>query len=603
MFHDSFWVTKRSHPAGGEDLRQAGRVAEHVGDPHLGAAHAEVLLEVALAVHDLAHEALARRQVHVGLDPHAADRDPLPVGDLVRDAVEQLGLALLRSTRTAGPASTRSGSPGRRPSGRPPRRTCACTCAPSRGSATATPCRCGRARWRRRGGRRSRPASPAPAASIARGRRRRPRRRGERASSARGERAQHARPARIVERQRRASRRRARRGRAAAPRRRGRRRRARRARTGTAARRRRWPASRAATGGTAGTIGFDAASTTSSTGPGSPVDGDGLAARVDALHRPALGVADERPRTGSPASRRGSRGRCIASTRRPAHAAGTSPREAEPRRAPRRAPRAARRRTAPARRATARPRPSAAARSGCTSGSTRSVSSRVIRSSTSSRSSCIADHRDIPRRRRELAVGSQRLPGRGADARRHGHDTPPPSTTTTTTTTAACSSTSSTLVGRRRLLGLFAGGVGAAALTACGLASATRGGSRHQATTGTTTTDDRGRRDGSAHRDARGDRRAVPRRRLERRQRPHRERHRAQRHPHAASAARRRPPPGVPLTIDAHGRRRATGCAPLAGARRVPLALRPRRQLLAVHAAPRTRTTCAACRRPTPTAR
>ena len=35
----------------------------------------------------------------------------------------------------------------------------------------------------------------------------------------------------------------------------------------------------------------------------------------------------------------------------------------------------------------------------------------------------------------------------------------------------------STLVGRRRLLGLFAGGAGAAALTACGLASATRGGS------------------------------------------------------------------------------------------------------------------------------
>ena len=48
----------------------------------------------------------------------------------------------------------------------------------------------------------------------------------------------------------------------------------------------------------------------------------------------------------------------------------------------------------------------------------------------------------------------------------------------------------SALVGRRRLLGLFAGGVGAAALTACGLASATRGGSgttRHAATTATTT--------------------------------------------------------------------------------------------------------------------
>src|SRR5262245_56230506 len=44
----------------------------------------------------------------------------------------------------------------------------------------------------------------------------------------------------------------------------------------------------------------------------------------------------------------------------------------------------------------------------------------------------------------------------------------------------------STLVGRRRLLGLFAGGVGAVALTACGLASATRGGSA--GTTSTTAT-------------------------------------------------------------------------------------------------------------------
>jgi len=44
----------------------------------------------------------------------------------------------------------------------------------------------------------------------------------------------------------------------------------------------------------------------------------------------------------------------------------------------------------------------------------------------------------------------------------------------------------SALVGRRRLLGLFAGGVGAAVLTACGLASATRGGSSGSGTTATT---------------------------------------------------------------------------------------------------------------------
>ncbi len=83
------------HPAGCEHLRQAGRVAEHVGDPHLGAAPPEVLLEVPLAVHDLADEALAGRQVHVGLDPHPAGRHPLSARDLRRDAGEELGLAVL----------------------------------------------------------------------------------------------------------------------------------------------------------------------------------------------------------------------------------------------------------------------------------------------------------------------------------------------------------------------------------------------------------------------------------------------------------------------------------------------------------------------------
>ena len=46
----------------------------------------------------------------------------------------------------------------------------------------------------------------------------------------------------------------------------------------------------------------------------------------------------------------------------------------------------------------------------------------------------------------------------------------------------------------------------------------------------------------------------------------------------------------------------ADGCAPLAGRRGLPLALRPRGPLLAVLGRRRpTRTTCAACRRPTPT--
>ncbi len=46
----------------------------------------------------------------------------------------------------------------------------------------------------------------------------------------------------------------------------------------------------------------------------------------------------------------------------------------------------------------------------------------------------------------------------------------------------------SALVGRRRLLGLFAGGVGAATLAACGLASATRGNGGSGTATSTTTT-------------------------------------------------------------------------------------------------------------------
>ncbi len=83
------------HPTLCEHLRQARGIAEHVGDPHLVAAAAETLLEVALAVHDLTDEALPRRQVHVRLDPHPADRDPLPALDALDDLREQLGMTLL----------------------------------------------------------------------------------------------------------------------------------------------------------------------------------------------------------------------------------------------------------------------------------------------------------------------------------------------------------------------------------------------------------------------------------------------------------------------------------------------------------------------------
>src|SRR3954468_16380170 len=72
-----------------EDLRQCRRVPEHVGDPHLRTARAEPRLEVTLTEHELANDALAARQVHVGLDPHPTDGMPLAGRHLLADALEQ----------------------------------------------------------------------------------------------------------------------------------------------------------------------------------------------------------------------------------------------------------------------------------------------------------------------------------------------------------------------------------------------------------------------------------------------------------------------------------------------------------------------------------
>ena len=395
-------------------------------------------------MHDLAHDALARRQVHVRLDPHAADRDPLAGGDLVGDAGEQLRLALgdprvLLGLRAREPVVGRLVHQGHRRG----ERAGALAHRLAR-AATATPCRCGRGRWRRRGGRRTGPARRAPAR-----RRRAPRRPRRRSRPAGGEHVEgphdgdaDARPARVVERRACASRRRGRRGRAAAPRRRGRR------RTSSARSRRYSGSSPAVAGEPSGDgrnctrIGFDAASTTSSTGPGSPRDGDGLAARVDALHRAALGVADEalalEARRVGPEAEVEERLDAPARPRR-RHLAG----EAEPRRAPRRPPPPRRRRTGASSSSDGPASTSRARRSGCTSGSTRSVSSRVIRSSTSSRSSCMVAHRDIPRRRRTTSSrpAPSELPGAAAHARAMD-TTPPTPTITTTTTTGASSSTS-----------------------------------------------------------------------------------------------------------------------------------------------------------------
>ena len=76
------------------DLRQLAVVAEHVGVPEHARAAAELALEEALAVHELAHERLAGGQVAVGLDPRPADREPLPGGDALADPRPEPGRAV-----------------------------------------------------------------------------------------------------------------------------------------------------------------------------------------------------------------------------------------------------------------------------------------------------------------------------------------------------------------------------------------------------------------------------------------------------------------------------------------------------------------------------
>ncbi len=91
------------HPGLAHELRQLAGVAEDVGLPELGAAPAQLALEEALAVQQLAGERLARGQVAVRLDPRAADRRPLPAGDALADRGEQRRVLARGSTRSAGP--------------------------------------------------------------------------------------------------------------------------------------------------------------------------------------------------------------------------------------------------------------------------------------------------------------------------------------------------------------------------------------------------------------------------------------------------------------------------------------------------------------------
>ena len=308
----------------------------------------------------------------------------------------------------------------------------------------------------------------------------------------------------------------------------------------------------------------------------------GLAAGVDALHRPTLGVADEtlaleagrvEPEAEveqglDAAARPGGRDR-----------AG----EAEPRRRPTVGPSADRRRTGRGRRATVRPPPSSARRSGWTSGSTRSATSRVMRSSTSSRSSCIASFWRPGTSRR----AHSRLPGR-VEMLCPWPPPPPPTTTTTTTTTtssiAACSSTCPRCSPDARCCPSWP--VPAPWPSSPPVERARAGPARRRRRRRRHDRDHRCcRRDRDRGRplltDPRGDRRAVPGRRLQRPGHPRRERRGPSRHHgQLRFVDERGRGRAADHRADDHRQRRRLRAA--RRRRRVPVALRPGRQLLDV---------------------
>ena len=162
---------------------------------------------------------------------------------------------------------------------------------------------------------------------------------------------------------------------------------------------------------------------------------------------------------------------------------------------------------------------------------------------------------------------------------------------------------------RRGVLALF-GGLGAAGLVACANqdSDATTLSSNDGATTAPGRRTRRcpaGRRrrrllgHGRGRRDPRGDRRALPGRRLQRRQRAHRDRHRPQRH-HLELRQRLRGRRGRPADHQAQGLRPERRGGHRADRRRgLPLALQPRRGVLALlRGRSPPRTTSAGCRRP-----
>ena len=78
-----------------QDLRQGRGIAEDVGQPEDLVVLAELVAEELFAVEELPHHALARDEVAVGLQPHAALDLPAALSDALLDLFKEIGIALL----------------------------------------------------------------------------------------------------------------------------------------------------------------------------------------------------------------------------------------------------------------------------------------------------------------------------------------------------------------------------------------------------------------------------------------------------------------------------------------------------------------------------
>jgi hypothetical protein len=93
--HLSFAVKEAGDTGPPQELRDAGREAEGVGQPGDRRAVAEPALEKPLAVEELAHEGLAARHLAVGLAPGSPDRLPASLRHALPHPLEEGRVVLL----------------------------------------------------------------------------------------------------------------------------------------------------------------------------------------------------------------------------------------------------------------------------------------------------------------------------------------------------------------------------------------------------------------------------------------------------------------------------------------------------------------------------